>query len=208
MQFRLTYEGLLFGSSKNDTRASHKQDIRRVFHRQLRHLWANTPHLSIGSGEKGLISPLPDFPLATAVPAHYTRAGDLAERFQCGPYRLVPLVTEDLSLICGLDILLLRPDTPGKLIASGDIDNRLKTIFDALRIPGPDIQELAGHRPQDGENPFFCLLQDDKLINHLSVETDMLLQPSGERFDDNDSRVIITVRLRPAQVMLRNLNFA
>ena len=73
---------------------------------------------------------------------------------------------------------------------------------------GQTKPELGGQNPQDGENPFFCLLQDDKLINHLSVETDMLLKPTGTISNDNDTRLVITVHIRPAQVMLGNLGFA
>jgi hypothetical protein len=36
-----------------------------------------------------------------------------------------------------LNILFLRADIPGKVVQSGDIDNRLKTLFDALRMPQP-----------------------------------------------------------------------
>jgi hypothetical protein len=35
-----------------------------------------------------------------------------------------------------------------------------KTLVDALRISGPDVKELGGHAPQEGEDPFFCLLED------------------------------------------------
>jgi hypothetical protein len=204
VQFRLTYEGILLGSSRTDTRAAHKQDIRRVFHRQLKRLWAISPHLADSYRQ-----PLPDIPFSRPIPEGYTRINQLAERYQCGPYRLVPIVTEELALACHLKILLLRPDKPGAIVASGDIDNRLKTLFDALRIPGPDKNELAEHTPQEGEDPFFCLLQDDKLINQLSLETDVLLQPTrGVEFDPNDSRIVISVSIRPAEVMLANLSYA
>ena len=36
MEFRLTYEGTLLGASKNNTRAKHKHEIRKIFHKQLR----------------------------------------------------------------------------------------------------------------------------------------------------------------------------
>src|SRR5438105_10912291 len=102
-----------------------------------------------------------------------------------------------LELICSIDILLLRPDPPGKVLVSGDIDNRLKTLFDALRLP-KGAQELVGYdKPEVDEKPFFCLLEDDSLITHVSVETDVLLQPTGTRFDINDTRIVIAVRLRP-----------
>jgi hypothetical protein len=42
MRFHLTYEGSLHGSSTKSPRARHKQEIRKVFHRQLKRLWEQT----------------------------------------------------------------------------------------------------------------------------------------------------------------------
>lgn len=40
----------------------------------------------------------------------------------------------------------------------------------------PSPQELPdGDEPQDGEDPFFCLLKDDALVTRLAVDTDTLL---------------------------------
>jgi hypothetical protein len=86
---------------------------------------------------------------------------------------------------------------PGSVLQSGDIDNRLKTLFDAFRLPH-SVDELGGNlEPQADEDPFFCLLEDDKLITHVAVETDVLFQPTGDRFDPNDSRLVISVKIRP-----------
>jgi hypothetical protein len=42
-------------------------------------------------------------------------------------------------------------------------------------------RELGGHdKPSEDEKPFYCLLSNDKLISHTSVETDTLLQPTSE----------------------------
>ena len=192
MEFRLTYEGPLLGASRADTRARHKHDIRRAFHPQLRRWWDITPALD------AMFDPPAE--LVNVNRNEFKKRRDvLPERFQCGGYRFVPLVTEDLWLICAIDILFLRPDAPGSLIQSGDIDNRLKTLFDALRIPGPDAAELGGHSPTEDENPFYCLLQDDRLISRVSLETDVLLQPTsvGNAHNPNDARLLITVRLKP-----------
>jgi hypothetical protein len=45
MEFRLTYEGKLMGASRNNMRASHKHELRRVFHKQLLRLWQIQPYL-------------------------------------------------------------------------------------------------------------------------------------------------------------------
>jgi hypothetical protein len=134
----------------------------------------------------------------------------LAQKFAYGGFRFVPLVTRDLTLACGIDILFLRPDSPGgAVINSGDLDNRLKTLFDALRVPSPGEMN-SKLTPQEGESPFYCLLEDDRLITKVSVETDILLQPVGaksNRYDPNDARLVITVRLRPAEFRYDNSVF-
>ena len=92
-------------------------------------------------------------------------------------------------------------------MASGDIDNRLKTIFDALRMP-VSKEELGGYEtPEADETPFYCLLTDDKLISRVSVETDTLLQPTSPQAGDNDARLIIAVKVKPVDVGWDNISF-
>jgi hypothetical protein len=181
MEFRLIYGGLLLGASKTDTRSTHKDDIRRVFHLQLKHLWKTSPALREWvRGVDG--TPAQDY---------------LAEKYQCNGVSFIPLVTEHLGAGVKLDILMLRPDQPGMtLMQSGDIDNRLKTIFDALRIP------LIGERcdPQ-GEKRIFCLLDNDNMVNHISITTDLLL---GE-VKVNEVRLIITVTIWPITSTIENM---
>jgi hypothetical protein len=107
-------------------------------------------------------------------------------------------------------VLLLRPEAPGQLFTqSGDIDNRLKTLFDALKIPTPN-EEYGKRSRHEDEEPFFCLLADDKLITKVAVETDQLLDVSGVGPVDlvHEASLVITVRLRPYDVGLHNLQFA
>src|SRR5207248_1320521 len=134
-----------------------------------------------------------------------TRRDELAYKFRRVDYRFVPLVTEDMFLSCGLEILFLRQDGP--ILQAGDIDGRLKTLFDALTMPRHAEQLKGFEIPGDGEDPFYCLLEDDSLISNVRVETDVLLEPTGETTDKHDSRLIITVRLKPNAVMMRNLHF-
>jgi len=122
---------------------------------------------------------------------------------RCG-YNFVPIVLRELLVYCSLDILFLRPDPPGELLLSGDIDNRIKTLIDALRMP-ESSQELGGYTaPEADEKPFFVLLEDDRLVTRLAVETDMLLQPTGPRAGKQDARLVITVTLTPYQMIWGN----
>ncbi len=43
----------------------------------------------------------------------------------------------------------------------------------------PDQNQTPDGSPDPGEQPFFCLLEDDKLITGLSVKTDRLLVPGA-----------------------------
>ena len=126
---------------------------------------------------------------------------------KCG-YRFVPLISTTGGFTCSLDILFLRRDNPGNLITDGgDIDNRIKTLFDGLKMP-TTIPELGGYDvPAPGENPFFCLLEDDSLITKVAVTTDRLLIPldtnAGERL--NDVHLVIHVTMsNPSAVFAGN----
>jgi hypothetical protein len=188
MKFRMTYDGCL----QSDGTAQHKHALRREFHPQLKRLWEVDPNLK-AFADNGI-------PRLNMLADQYTRLG----------YRFVPLATSGMSLIAAIDILFLRPGEPGSVIPSGDIDNRLKTLFDALRMPDSK-DELGGYlTPTADEDPFFVLLQNDKLISHIAVETDVLLQPTQSAKGDflpNHARLIITVTLRPYKVAIGNMHF-
>jgi hypothetical protein len=183
MQFRLTYEGELLAnnSGRQDlARAPHKHAMRKIFHQQLKRLWGIHPVLK---------------ELATVKMYHQrgiTLLEHTAANFHQNGYRFVPLVTRELCLICKLEILMLRHGEPGGVISAGDIDNRVKTLLDALRKPR-SANELGGATPADDEDPFFCLLEDDGLVTHLAVETDTLLEPVTGK--DSDVRLVIDVTL-------------
>ncbi|MGB6395198.1 MAG: hypothetical protein WBF73_05895, partial [Bradyrhizobium sp.] len=75
-----------------------------------------------------------------------------------------------------MDVTLLRQQPPGQLLGDGgDLDNRLKTLFDALRKPSTQEAQQAQIQPLPNDEPIHCLLQDDSLVLKVSVETDRLL---------------------------------
>lgn len=110
-----------------------------------------------------------------------------------GPFQFLPLVTDALHLRATLDILLLRPEPPGAIVvAGGDIDDRLKTLFDALRVPVNADEVPPADAPGVGETPLYCLLEDDRLITGVSVATDRLLDPP----DQHQVHMVVHVHLR------------
>ena len=121
--------------------------------------------------------------------------GGLYER---GGFHFVPLVEQSLCLRVSLDILFLRRDQHPLIKAGGDIDNRLKTLFDAFRVP--DTTAGLGGIPQEGEDPFFVLLQDDCLISEVRVSTDNLLMlPEQRALDPKDAFLVIGVKLKTTE---------
>ncbi len=155
MEFILHYRGRLESSGS----PLDKQLIRRHFHAQLQVLWGQLP-LSEFRESRNVFNPDNEYSAAQAV----------------GEFLFVPLVNDKHNLYAELHIMLLRPEPPGSIIAqSGDIDNRLKTLFDALRMPKSSAEIPKDDTPKEEESPFFCLLEDDSLINKVTVETDRLL---------------------------------
>ena len=153
MKFRLIYNGdVLSSHAKKD----HKHAIRKTFHVQIKRLLDVRVHKSVKDAEPATLG-------------------------FSSIYNFVPMVWKlKHPPECSLDILLLQRHSPGKPIHAGDIDNRLKTIVDALRIPS-ERQELPDSAtPEPDEDPFFCLLEDDRLITHLSVETDQWFEPTKD----------------------------
>jgi hypothetical protein len=199
VEFRLLYEGKLRPSA-NRGHALETHEIRKKFHPQLRRLWKISPNLrtmaeNIGLGESQKSGPLRKLSMDEYFDLGIISIGN-KKRTKAG-YNLVPLVTSDMALRCSLDILLLRPqENKNRYIYSqGDIDGQLKTLFDALRRP-TNRNETGGSDPQDGENPLFCLLEDDRLISEVRVNSDeLLVLPDRKELEANDAFVVIHVKL-------------
>jgi hypothetical protein len=83
---------------------------------------------------------------------------------------------------------------PGNLIRSGgDNRQRIKVLFDGLRLP-QECGEVAGASPEQGEDPFFCLFQDDSLITEVHVTTDRLLTRIDGAERQHDVHLVIHVK--------------
>ncbi|HTC94742.1 MAG TPA: hypothetical protein VK699_14975 [Terriglobales bacterium] len=131
----------------------------------------------------------------------------LANEWKRFGYRFIPIITEERALRCSLDILFLRPETPGFLFQSGDLDARLKTVLDALRMPH-NIAEAGGAGPGSDEDPFYVLMQDAELMSELRVTTDELfLLPRHATLDVSDVLMVIHVKVHPIRKIEKNLGF-
>lgn len=226
VKFRLVYYGPVRPHKRGMDLALHIQQLRRQFHRQLCEFWKQNAALStlniepsifaglVGRHDKAYVEDVKrilgekvagaKFPLADTMQKVYS-----SKCSNSNGYVWLPLVLKSYDVNCELDIVMLfARSSPGPM-QYGDIDNRKKTLIDALRQPDP--QRIVGS-PSAGETPFFVLMEDDSLVTRLTVETDSLYRPNSARYrrDPNDRlvHVTITVTLRPYNVTTWNLMFA
>jgi len=95
----------------------------------------------------------------------------------------------------GISVYAGKVNQPGGIVKhNGDIDNRLKVLFDALKYPH-ETQEVENAPQGADENPCFCLLEDDQFIDHVSVTTDRLLTPLEGTESEHDVSLIIHVTI-------------
>lgn len=175
MRFTLTYHGRLPSSSN----AREKHRIRTELHPQLKELWRTHPALA---------SKEPWIERANGSDAKDGQAELLTE---IAGHDFAALVHPWQKLYAELDILMLRPEAPGAVIShSGDIDNQLKTLFDALRRPTDASEVPPSWAPGPDEQPMHCLLEDDKLITRVGVDTDRLLEAGAD-----PKLVTVTIRV-------------
>lgn len=197
MKFRLTYAGIL-KSSGNKPKPKNKHALRLAFHNQLSVLWSSNPilrefsQLEFPNLERAIN---PDFvasideALAGEEPTKFSYSELLIAKHKNHDVNWHPLVTAENELITEVDILMLRPNDSKSIVQGGDIDGRVKTIFDALSIPvnGDVLSKFS--KPPD---VFYTLLSDDSLISKVSVDTDELLELDEAR-DPHFAHLIIEI---------------
>lgn len=220
MRITLTYTGELIGKQKDplpdrpDKTAKHVHEIRKKFHAQLKEHWGTNPFLN--SYESFPKSTYLEHSAPDGVPRIATNPEErkllrefIPDSHKIGNYRFLPLVRSEWKLHCELDILFLRKNPPGSLIQAGDIDNRIKTLLDALRM-AQTPQELGQDlNPEVDANPFYCLLEDDQLVSRLNVETDRLLEIEEEGLSkDRWVKLVVRAQIKPIETTTFNLSFA
>jgi len=102
----------------------------------------------------------------------------------------------------------LRCEPPGYIVddESGDVDNRIKVLFDALRMPHGLGELPSTAEPEANERLFFCLLEDDSLITAFRLESERLLYP--EPVSDKEVELVVRVKVKLIKATWGNLGMA
>ncbi len=169
MEFVLRYRGALPAKPSNTVVAKHK--VRLYLHPQLQEL-CRRERVWQPASANGL-------PIAKIKGRRLHVTSLNSGVFFRVPFRgidFIPLVSRPHELACQVDILWLRREKPGEIVGDGgDLDNRLKTLFDGLRMPYSDSDVPEGAAIPEGR--CYCLLEDDALITKISITTYQLLEP-------------------------------
>jgi len=197
MEFTLRYQGRLYG----DGGAEQKHRLRKGFHEQVKLVWL--AHNTLQKIPRDQLPPPQqsandafDLPRPLAAVGEHSLSSFMF-RYSIGGFDFVPLITFPMEAHCYLNIRMGRPTRPGSILfGRRDIDNRVKILVDALRMPHHDNEV-----PKDpgGNKEMFCLLADDNLVTRLSITSYRLL--SGYTCDA-DIDIDIDVTIRPITAMI------
>ncbi|MBP3615549.1 MAG: hypothetical protein IJ473_00375 [Alphaproteobacteria bacterium] len=178
MKFKLVYVGEVKINPKK--RSQHLQDIRDILSPQLKRLSEISPYNEIKS--------------------RLEKKGKAIKTV--GGVKFFPLITPDLNLLAELDIQILHPElleTP-----RADIDNRMKTLLDALKRP-QSSHEISEH--MNKKDVCYTLLDDDHLVTKMTINTSHLLYKDAvqKRNHDYELLIIITVNIKASKGTPDNL---
>lgn len=182
MEFCLHY----YGKLKSRDNASGKHKIRQQLHPQMRSVCLSKQFCDMFDELNGI-------PPNSDEPHMYSDIGEKRYWF---------LICEAYKSIVDLSITILLPHAVGAIVNNGgDIDNRIKTLFDALRIPAVASEIPSTDSFNYGSEGMFCLLQDDKLINRVSIVS----YQDHEPIDNDSVRCFIEVRTKITRALVGNL---
>jgi hypothetical protein len=213
MRLTLRYKDELAASSRSNSRVPEKHHIRQQLHAQLAVFWSQ--HAVLKTFD------VKDLQVATRSGGKFEVERPIVGlrnfwwRYPLCGINFVPIVTEVQEAHCHIDIRIYRRvDAGGFLFEGGDLDNRLKTFFDALRVPHtkdqlptdlgcPDTDDTAKDWP-----PLFCLLDDDRGITKLSIESLKMLTPTPATcgHPENYVELEIDVKIVPVTPMTGTLS--
>jgi hypothetical protein len=181
MQFCLHYTGRL----KSRDNASGKHAIRAYLHPQIAALF-KTPALSQFVGRSRMPDELAEFSRVV---------GGKTFHFVVG---------QAFHVVASLNIIVLLPGASGHLLTNGgDIDNRIKTLLDALRTPAASTELPRPDSFDYSDGGMCCLLENDNLVDRLTIQVHRDLAP----VDKHSVRCLVEVSTRVTQTVWKNLSF-
>jgi len=188
MDVELEYDGWVPSDQSGDAHSDIKQLLRRAFSEQLRRHWTQQsevlwpwyqrglPHAAVGA--EGRFSCDPTMPFF---------------RVQTLGFWAIPLASYHNGLRCQVGVKILRRQRRGMPPQRVDLDNQLKLVNDALKMPIRS-GEVPGNMWGNGEE-LFVLVEDDSLITRASVEGVPRLDYNGPSPASDDPKDPVKLRV-------------
>jgi hypothetical protein len=184
MEFCLHYSGKL----KSRDTAAGKHHIRKALHSQLKALCESERMRSVFE------SNTQDVKEGRGKPLYVEHD---SKRFWF-------LISEHLSTAVDISVTMLVPHEVARIVHNGgDIDNRIKTLFDALRVPAAPSEVPASDSFDYSAGGMYCLLQDDKLIDRVSLRSYQDYAPVGA----DTVTALIEVKTKVLKALWGNFEF-
>lgn len=212
MKFSLTYDGELPASANDKRRTKEKWAIREQIDPQLAYLWETHPSLKLAFSRR-VISKDPNYGTVLVEDQHHTgpvppspttvlnHEIDLCASIPVRGCLFRPLVRKSYALVCTLKIHFMRNGPAGNVYEGGDLDNRIKTLLDALTLPQPEQIPKSVKVPER----MHVLLEDDGLVTGFSVESQRLLSRPDKL--ENEVRLTIDIDVRVTDARSYNTLF-
>lgn len=178
MHITLTYKGQIQGNSRKQ---SDVWRLRKSFHDQLSKLRQTEQF---------------DYVEKYSDPGSATPNGYIG--IDVSGSRFIPFVTSKMRTRCSLYVRILRGIRQyNPVLGNVDLDNRIKTLIDALRSP-----QQAGELRDLDTAVRFVLLEDDSLIDGITVKSDHYLA------EDDESVVlaVVTANIHLSHATLGNMH--
>jgi hypothetical protein len=185
-EFSLVYTEVIRSSNNNSTKR--KSDVRRALDKQLRPLWEMQPFKNI---DNQIDPKFRDKNIQSYIPR------------KIGLIEYVPLISNANYLFAELEITSLTKAIGQPYLhpfKNGDLDNKIKTLTDALRRP--QNNDEAKHDTAADDDRIFCLLDDDILISKYTVESHPLLHPDFNEL----TRILVRVVPQPGHISFCRLS--
>ena len=201
MEFTLMYEGKLPSGDKANRDDKHR--IRLAFHSQLKTLWTLPPLSYCSSYKEEEVAGIEERYQDEPDPGTFDFGSLPYVVTDTNGFKFVSLVHKSLAIVAELDVRFLFPSpeiiSPVSMVTR-DVDNKLKTLFDGLRIPQQRQEIPEKWMPDAEQNPLFCLLEDDGLIAKVSVSSGYSLRPLAPE----EVFVIMNVKVKGKMGTLHN----
>jgi hypothetical protein len=156
-------------------------DIRRAFDSQLSKLWGKEPF--------GILKDWEDSNFSAGAPNFLRKSNGQT---------FVPFYGRDVGIGVKLEITLLTGmPSQKRVLEAGDLDNRIKRLIDALRVPKGHGEMSANLVP---DSRWYCLIEDDNVVTEIKANLGTYLA------SDDASEAFAFIKIRPSALRVTTSN--